>query len=88
MEKACVLKLDAVLHALRFTPATRGCFQGWKPDGFEKYLLGDNAAVHTEIFTRIEMDLLNTQLLRSVAVRAKSVCPHTGKSAADLAGML
>lgn len=45
------------------------CVQGWKYDGFQKYL-GDKAkaAEHTEIFTRIQMDLLNAQLLRCAAV--------------------
>ena len=38
--------------------------QGWKPDGFEKALLGEKAHEHTALFTRIEMDLLNSQVLR------------------------
>ena len=75
-------------NAVRLTPATRGCFQGWKPEEFAKYLSPDKAAEHTEIFTRIEMDLLNTQLLRSVAVRLKSDRRHAGISDADLTGVL
>jgi hypothetical protein len=43
--------------------------QGWKPDGFETYLLSDKATEHQEIFTRIEMDLLNNELLRCGAER-------------------
>jgi hypothetical protein len=40
--------------------------QGWKASGFEKNLLGEKAHEHTALFTRIEMDLLNAQLLRCV----------------------
>ena len=56
--------------------------QGWKPDGFEKALLGEKAHEHTALFTRIEMDLLNSHVLRCARTLTISrahydQCAHT-----------
>jgi len=60
----CVAPLCAQSCARACVTLSMG--QGWKASGFEKNLLGEKAHEHTALFTRIEMDLLNAQLLRCV----------------------